>query len=81
MWRKSGCPGPATLEADMLQLSCILQEVPRSACGSLTNTTCICSDQPLRSATQECVLRECDSYVDGIGESRRSDSVSFLTRM
>ncbi|KAH6696784.1 CFEM domain-containing protein [Plectosphaerella plurivora] len=51
-------------------ISCILQQVPVSACGSLSNTTCICSDQPLRDATQACILKGCESYVDAIDTAR-----------
>ncbi|KAH6676102.1 hypothetical protein F5X68DRAFT_278261 [Plectosphaerella plurivora] len=47
-------------------ITCILQEIPKSVCGSLTNSTCICTDEKLRSATQECILRTCVSALDGI---------------
>ncbi|KAH6695660.1 CFEM domain-containing protein [Plectosphaerella plurivora] len=47
-------------------ITCILQEVPRSACKTVTNTTCLCSDEPLRQATQLCVRSTCESMLDAL---------------
>lgn len=61
------CPGAPSLTTRPRQLTCILQEVPLSACGSLTNTTCICSDSSLQKATQNCVKANCESALDALG--------------
>jgi hypothetical protein len=50
-----------------VQITCILQEVPKSACKTVTNTTCLCSDEPLREATQLCVRTTCESMLDALG--------------
>lgn len=42
-----------------LQLSCILQSIPASACQSVSNSTCVCNDANLAAASTSCVLKRC----------------------
>ncbi|PSR92273.1 hypothetical protein BD289DRAFT_345568, partial [Coniella lustricola] len=44
---------------------CVLTQIPLSACTSFLNTTCICTNAPLKSAAQACVLSSC-TISDGI---------------
>ncbi|KAI1857934.1 hypothetical protein JX265_010964 [Neoarthrinium moseri] len=55
-------------QADLMQyatqlpqcgLNCILGEIPNSACKTVTNSTCICTDTDLFSSVQTCVLAAC----------------------
>ncbi|CRK34036.1 hypothetical protein BN1723_014807, partial [Verticillium longisporum] len=41
-------------------------EVPRSTCNIVTNSICLCTDEPLRKAIQACVRSSCESMLDAL---------------
>ncbi|CRK21462.1 hypothetical protein BN1723_012405 [Verticillium longisporum] len=53
-----------------LKITCILQEVPRSTCNIVMNSACLCTDEPLRKATQACVKSSCESMLDALKASK-----------
>ncbi|KFA71350.1 hypothetical protein S40288_08957 [Stachybotrys chartarum IBT 40288] len=47
-------------------LGCIVDQVPKSRCRTLVNTTCICTDRDFYAATQDCILEACEDAMDAI---------------
>ncbi|KAB5586220.1 hypothetical protein GE09DRAFT_57528 [Coniochaeta sp. 2T2.1] len=55
-----------TLDIPKCGLACILDKLPASPCHTITNTSCLCNDQVLQGAVQQCLQKEC-TVVDAIG--------------
>jgi hypothetical protein len=43
----------------MMQIMCTMRLVPQSECQSMTNTTCLCTSEPLNNALLACVTKSC----------------------
>ncbi|KAL0941194.1 CFEM domain-containing protein [Colletotrichum truncatum] len=41
-------------------LQCTIEEIPKSTCKTVSNDTCICSDEGLRAQVQTCLLAKCN---------------------
>lgn len=49
-------------------LSCILDSIPQSSCYTISNTTCLCNNDGLQAAVQQCLRTRC-TVLEGISMS------------